>query len=210
MHCNFDSVCRLVGLGYDVNRSGFTRGYSERRPLAQAVEFECLELMEVLLAHGADTELLDGDSSALQLAACNGCLAATAVLIQWGTNINVTSLGSSQTLPLYFALISCNLAIAKLLLECWCHVPLAFLHADDFDLDANCLDEEETDELTALLQRNATCAKPLAILCRTCIVSRMRTCRKTRDDIKYLPLPSKLQRFLRFEELDSAKEESLL
>lgn len=166
--------------------------------------------MEVLLANGADTELLDGDSSALQLAACNGCLSAAAVLIQWGANMNVTSLGSQQTLPLYFSLISCNLAIARLLLECWCEVPLDFLAADDFDLDANCFDDDDAEALSQLMRRNATCAKPLSTLCRASIISRMRRCRRTRIDIQDLPLPTKLQSFIRFDELEYAKEEQLL
>ena len=173
------------------------------RPLMQAVEFECLELMEVLLSHGAETEPSDVETSPLQQATCNGCLSACVVLIQWGADINVRSEGSLQTLPLYFALDSCNMAIAKMLLECWCDVPMFFLLTSQCDLIED--DDDEDGSIRTLMTRNARNTKPLSSLCRTCILTRMRTCQRTRNDVKSLPLPTKLERFLRFEELETLK-----
>ena len=202
-------VYRLVALGFDPNyRNLEDSEYYLNTPLMNAIDFDCIELVEVLLASGADAGIHCGSLSALEVAASVGSIGSVASLIQWGADVSRPPKRDPSESALGLALANGNMNIARLLLECGCTLtnqPLdAHTSVDAFDLENYCMDEE-IEEIKTLLAFNTSNARPLMCACRDVIISRIKVNARPLSAVVELPLPSKLKSFLRYKELDSFK-----
>ena len=210
-HCNaILTVYRLIALGFDVNYQNMEDSqFYLNTPLINAIDFDCNELVEVLLANGANPSIRCASMTALQVAASVGSISTAASLIQWGADVSssaVTSDPSESSLGL--ALSNGNMNIARMLLQCCCTGTCRPADVDSFveslGLEQYCIDEEVT-EIKDLLMRNCSNARPLMLLCRSTITHTFMRNDKSLSHVAELSLPTKLKNFIRFKELDCYK-----
>ncbi len=96
---HLDAARLLIDRGADVNAGLKVSG----PPLKAAVAKSKLELITLLLAHGADPSLTAGDETVLHVAVRNGCLDCVKALVAAGADVNARGADSVALTPIHLA-----------------------------------------------------------------------------------------------------------
>lgn len=106
---NRQAVDRLIASGVDVNFANI----NAFTPLMAAAQWKELDIVEVLLAHGASTSTPDNSNgrTPLMYACLSGCSQCVALLVQAGSPVNVRD--DTGLTPLMLAAVTGELAMVK-------------------------------------------------------------------------------------------------
>jgi ankyrin repeat protein len=136
----------IVEHSQDVNAWGF---HPEETPLTVSSSLRHMEVVQILLKHGANTEVRDSDGcSPLDQAAIEGHVELAQVLLEHGADANAQD--GEMCTPLFWALGGGHLAVAQVLFS---HGADATARDEDYDTPLHRADGEEVARL--LLEHGA-------------------------------------------------------